>query len=90
MAIEDGLVLARAMKARGADIAGGLSAYEAARKERTSRLVAAAAENTKRITNPIFADVDAAYTYLDREFAEVKMSERLDWVYNYDAVNVVV
>ena len=90
MAIEDGLILARAMKAHGADIAGGLSAYEAARKERTSRLVAAAAENTKRVTNPILADAVAAQTYLDGEYAEVKMSERFDWVYKYDAANVVI
>jgi salicylate hydroxylase len=90
MAIEDGLVLARALTAHGADVASGLSAYELARKERTTRLVSAAAENTKRLTNPILADAAAAQKYLDGEYAEVKMSERLDWVYKYDAANVAI
>lgn len=90
MAIEDGLVLARAMETHGADITGALSAYEAARKERTSHLVAAAEENTKRVTNPILADAVAAQTYLNGEYAELKMSERFDWVYKYDAANVAI
>jgi salicylate hydroxylase len=90
MAIEDGLILARALDAHSADIAGGLAAYEEARKDRTSQLVAAASENGQRITNPIFADTTAAQAFLEAEFAEVKMSERLDWVYKYDAASVVV
>lgn len=90
MAIEDGLVLARAMKTHSGDLAAGLSAYEAARKERTSRLVAAAAENTKRLTNPILADAAAAEAYLNGEYSDVKMSERFDWVYKYDAANVAI
>jgi len=90
MAIEDGLILARALAAYVPDIARGFTAYEAARKERTSHLVAAATENVKRITNPILADPTKAQSFLDAEFAEVKMSERLNWVYEYDAVNVVV
>jgi salicylate hydroxylase len=90
MAIEDGLVLARALKKHMSNITHGLSAYEAARKERTSHLVVAAADNAKRATNPIFADSAAAETYLSREFAEVKMIERLDWVYNYDAAGVEI
>ena len=90
MAIEDGLVLARALAAYTLDIARGFAAYEAARWERTSRLVAAAAENVKRITNPILADPATAQVFLEAEFAEVKMSERLNWVYEYDATNVAV
>ena len=90
MAIEDGLILARALDAHPVDIARGFAAYESARKGRTSQLVAAAAENAKRITNPIFADETAARTFLEAEFGEAKMSERLDWVYKYDAANAVV
>ena len=90
MAIEDGLILARALDAHPVDIARGFAAYELARKGRTSQLVAAAAENAKRITNPIFADETAARTFLEAEFGEAKMSERLDWVYKYDAANAVV
>jgi salicylate hydroxylase len=90
MAIEDGLVLARAMAAYTPDIARGFGAYEAVRKERTSRLVAGAEENVKRITNPILADPATAQVFLETEFAEAKMSERLNWVYEYDATSVVV
>ena len=90
MAIEDGLILARALNAHTPHIVRGFAAYETARKDRTSHLVATAAENAKRITNPVFADATAAQAFLDLEFAEMKMSERLDWVYSYDAANVVV
>ena len=90
MAIEDGLILARALNAHTPHIVRGFAAYETARKDRTSHLVATAAENAKRITNPVFADATAAQAFLDSEFAEMKMSERLDWVYSYDAANVVV
>lgn len=90
MAIEDGLVLARAMDAYAPDVVRGFASYEAVRKERTSRLVAGAEENVKRITNPILADPSSAKMFLDAEFAEVKMSERLSWVYEYDAANVAV
>ena len=90
MSIEDGLVLARALEMFSADIASALRAYETARKERTTRLVGAAADNAKRLINPILADRAIAEPYLDREYSEIRVSERYDWVYKYDAVNVAI
>jgi salicylate hydroxylase len=90
MSIEDGLILARALEAYGPDVAHGFSAYEAVRKERTSRLVDGAADNAKRVTNPILAEPVGAKAYLDREYAELRMSERFDWIYKYDATSVEV
>jgi salicylate hydroxylase len=49
-----------------------------------------AADNAKRVTNPILTDPTAAKAYLDREYAEPRMSERFDWIYKYDATSAEV
>ncbi|HET7883439.1 MAG TPA: FAD-dependent monooxygenase [Acetobacteraceae bacterium] len=90
MAIEDGFVLARALEAHRDDLAAGCQSYEAARGERTSRLVTGAAENAQRLTNPILSDPAAAHAYLDREYSQPTMRNRLDWIYQYDATRVPV
>ena len=62
------------------------------RLERYGRLnfVNGAADNAKRVTNPILADPASAKAYLDREYAEFQISERFDWIYKYDATSVEV
>jgi salicylate hydroxylase len=84
-AIEDGFILARALEAYGTNFASGFAAYEAARREPTSRLVNGAAENAKHLTNPILADPADGRAYLDREYAMPRKRERYDWIYRYDA-----
>lgn len=66
-AIEDGLVLARAVAAHGRDIATAFIRYEAARRERTARVVRGSAENARRFHNPELADARGAAAYVDRE-----------------------
>ena len=55
MAIEDGMVLARCLDA-SADIPEALRHYEAARLDRTSRIVRGSLENVSRYHNPQLAD----------------------------------
>lgn len=90
MAIEDGFILARGLKAHGLDVAGALRAYEAVRHERTSRVVNGSADNTKRFHNPALGDPAGAQAYVEREWAEDRLRERYDWMYRYDATKVAV
>jgi 2-polyprenyl-6-methoxyphenol hydroxylase-like FAD-dependent oxidoreductase len=90
MAIEDGFILARALEAHGADVPGAFRAYEAARQERTARVVNGSADNTKRFHNPALGDPAGAQAYVEREWAEDRLRERYDWMYRYDATKVAV
>lgn len=90
MAIEDGFILGRALEAYGADVPGAFRAYEAARQERTARVVNGSADNTKRFHNPALGDPAGAQAYVEREWAEDRLRERYDWMYRYDATKVAV
>jgi salicylate hydroxylase len=89
MAIEDGFILARALEAH-ADPALALERYEAARRERTTRMVEGAAANTKRFHNPELAHVEGARAYVDREWNEARVKERYEWLFTYDVTAVPV
>ena len=90
MAIEDGFVLARTLERHTPDVAVAFSAYENARKPRTDRLVNASAEGAKRFNNPALGDPAGAQAYVDREWAEPRLRERYDWIYQYDAASVTI
>ncbi|MEJ0015127.1 MAG: FAD-dependent monooxygenase [Acetobacteraceae bacterium] len=98
MAIEDGMVLARCLDAQlvaahdaeAKDMQGALRRYEAARLERTSRIVRASLENVSRYHNPGLADPAQAQALMAREFAPRAMGARYDWLYDYDATTIPV
>ncbi len=89
MALEDGFILARALEA-DTDIAKALRRYEAARLERTRRIVQGAADNTKRFHNPELASVEGASAYVDREWNEERVRQRYDWLFTYDVTQVPI
>jgi salicylate hydroxylase len=88
MAIEDGMVLARCLDAY--DIPEALRRYEAARIDRTSRIVLGSLENVSRYHNPQLADSAQAEAFMAREFAPRAMGARYDWLYEYDALTVPI
>jgi salicylate hydroxylase len=88
MAIEDGMVLARCLDAY--DIPEALRRYEAARIDRTSRIVLGSLENVSRYHNPQLADPAQAEAFMAREFAPGAMGARYDWLYEYDALTVPI
>jgi len=87
--LEDGLVLARALSAYD-DPATALQRYEAARIERTSRMVRGATANTDRFHSRELASPDTAYAYLEHEWSVEPVADRYDWLYAYDAVTAPV
>jgi salicylate hydroxylase len=89
-AIEDGFILARALDEHGGEVETAFRRYEAARRERTTRMVLGSAENAKRFHNPELADPAGAQAYVDREWAEERVRERYDWLFCYEVDTVPV
>jgi salicylate hydroxylase len=89
MAIEDGMVLARCLAAYD-DAETALARYDAARVERTAKLVRGANEMAKRFHNPALADAAGAKAYVDAQWNEETVKQRYDWIFSYDATRVAV
>lgn len=88
--IEDGVVLARCLEMDNDRPAAALQRYEAARIERTSRMVRGATSNTGRFHSPELATEASAEQYLAREWSSNPIADRYDWLYAYDAATVAL
>ena len=89
MAIEDGMVLARCLTAYK-NVETARTRYDAARVERTARLVQGANEMAKRFHNPALADAAGAKAYVDAQWNEATVKQRYDWIFEYDATRVAI
>ena len=86
IAMEDGLMLARALTELDGDVASRLARYEEARRERTRRAVEGSADNIARFHNRALADPVGARQYVEREWAGHNVASRYEWLFRYDAL----
>lgn len=85
LAIEDAFVLARSL-AGASDVTAGLKTYEAARKPRVSRAIAAANANARKYHLGGFARTTAHIGLKTLGIvAPNKFIDRMDWLYGFDA-----
>ena len=91
MAMEDGYVLAQALKSGAADPAAALLRYEAARKERTTRvqLGSRARSDMCQVTSPL-AQLRRDLGYLMDRWFRGPAIRRSDWIYTYDVSKVAL
>lgn len=87
--LEDAIVLARCL-AQDADVPGALRRYDAVRRPRTYRMMAGAAENTARFHNPALLTAAGAEAFIAREWQSKSISDRYDWLFDYDAERVEI
>jgi salicylate hydroxylase len=64
--------------------------YEEIRRERTSMVVRKASENKASAFAPSLADKDRIAEEVAREWQQVRLRERMEWLYNYDATAIAI
>jgi salicylate hydroxylase len=90
MAIEDGYVVAACLDKYFDEPGAAFARYEEIRRERTAMVVRKASENKASAFAPALADRDRIADEVAREWRQVRLRERMDWLYNYDATAIAV
>jgi salicylate hydroxylase len=88
MAIEDSMILVRCLEA-SANIEEALQRYEAARLNRTSRIVQTAFERMVQARTEL-ADPELAHAFIDRLFKSAASNDPYEWIHQYDPVSAPV
>jgi salicylate hydroxylase len=90
MAIEDAYVVAACVDKYFHEPMTALTRYEDLRRERTAAVVRKAHENRAQVFSPELADEGAVAISVARDWQRVRLSERMDWLYTYDATAVAI
>lgn len=90
MATEDAVVLARCLDAERDAPERGLERYNAARSGRATTMVEQSWSQNRRRHNEALADASKAASYISANWSSSKVSERYDWIYEYDANQVAI
>jgi salicylate hydroxylase len=90
MAIEDAYIVAACLEKYLADPAKALSRYEDIRRDRTSNVVRKAHENRAMAFEPRLAEKDVVAEVVALDWMKIRVRERLDWLYNYDATAIPI
>ncbi len=85
MAIEDAYVVAACLAKYAKEPIGAFVRYQDIRRDRTAAVVHKAHENRRQAFSPELADEDAIAISVAREWQNVRLRERMDWLYAYDA-----
>jgi salicylate hydroxylase len=85
MAIEDAYVIAACLKKYFTDPAAAFARYEDIRRERTAVVVRKSHENRRDVFSPALVEKDAIAGEVARQWQQVRLRERMDWLYAYDA-----
>jgi salicylate hydroxylase len=90
MAIEDAYIVAACIAKYFGDPATAFSRYEDIRRDRTANVVRRAQENRAMAFEPRLADENAVAEVVALDWMNTRRSERLDWLYNYDATSIPI
>ena len=90
MAIEDAYVVAACLEKYFSRPAIAFARYQAIRRDWTAAVVRKSHENREQIFSPALADQDGVAAAVVREWQQVRVAERLDWLYAYDATSLQI
>jgi 2-polyprenyl-6-methoxyphenol hydroxylase-like FAD-dependent oxidoreductase len=89
MSIEDGYVVAACLDKYFDEPDAAFARYEEIRRERTAMVVRKASENKASAFAPSLADKDRVAEEVAREWQQVRLRERMEWLY-YDATAIAI
>jgi salicylate hydroxylase len=90
MSIEDGYVLAACLDKYFETPSTALARYEDIRRDRTAAVVRKSSENKKSVFAPNLANKELIAEEVAKEWRQVRLRERMDWLYNYDATAIAI
>ena len=90
MAIEDAYVVAACLDKYFREPAQAFARYEEIRRDWTAAVVRKSHENRKQAFSPALADERQVAASVAREWQQVRVEERLDWLYEYDATSLEI